>query len=250
LNILISNDDGISSSGIKALESVFKQKHNTFLIAPLKERSATSMALTIFDRMRVEKVLEDHYIVDGYPVDCVNIGLHGGIFPEIDMVLSGINRGVNMGHDVHFSGTVGAARHGAIHGKYSFSISSGKFHNDASYIEEAEVVLELIETKLDFFKKGIVYNINFPIEFSKNINEIQLTKLGKRLYTDTYKTKNIIGGVYDFFLGGSELSYIDTPDSDFHAFYLNQISLTPISLDTTDYTELDRITSDQIFQRE
>ncbi len=250
MNILISNDDGISSNGIKALETVFKKKHNTFLIAPLKERSATSMALTIFDRMRVEKVLEDHYIVDGYPVDCVNIGLHGGIFPEIDMVLSGINRGVNMGHDVHFSGTVGAARHGAIHGKYSFAISSGKFHKDATYLAEAEVILELIETKLDSFKKGIVYNINFPTEFSKNIHEIKITKLGKRLYTDTYKKTNIIGGVYDFFLGGSDLSYIDTPGSDFHAFYLNQISLTPISLDTTDYTEFDRLLSSKVFPPE
>jgi 5'-nucleotidase len=241
MNILISNDDGISSNGIKALETVFKKKHNTFLIAPLKERSATSMALTIFDRMRVEKVLEDHYIVDGYPADCVNIGLHGGIFPEIDIVLSGINRGVNMGHDIHFSGTVGAARHGAIHNKFAFAISSGKLSKTENYLLEAEQILELIEKKLNIFQKGIVYNINFPEKFSNDIDNIRFTHLGTRQYTDTYKKTNIIGGVFDFFLGGSELDHISTKGSDFEAYGSGIVSLTPISLDTTDYTEKERL---------
>lgn len=77
MNILITNDDGIASSGIKALEAVLRKEHDTFLIAPLRERSATSMALSIYDSMRVERINDNHYIVDGYPADCVNIGLHG-----------------------------------------------------------------------------------------------------------------------------------------------------------------------------
>ena len=114
MNILISNDDGITSNGIHALKKALSRKHNVFLIAPAKEKSATSQALTIFHRMHVEKLDDTTYTVDGFPTDCVNIGLFGEIFPEIDMVVSGINRGVNMGHDVHYSGTVGAARHGAV----------------------------------------------------------------------------------------------------------------------------------------
>lgn len=237
MNILITNDDGISSKGIIALETVLQQEYSTYLIAPLHERSATSQTLTIFASMRVEKVLEDHYVVDGFPADCVNIGLHGNIFPEVEMVLSGINRGVNMGHDVHYSGTVGAARHGAVHNKYSFAISSGKLATDEDYLQEARLVLELIQKKLHLFKKGIVYNINFPQNYSNSLQEIEFTHLGVRTYSDVYKRQKIIGGIEEFALGGSELGHRITEGSDFSAYERSKISITPILLDTTHYVE-------------
>lgn len=239
MNILITNDDGISCNGIIALEKAFKKKHKTFLIAPLKERSATSMALSIYDKMRVEKVYDDHYIVDGYPVDCVNIGLHGEIFPKIDLVISGINRGVNMGHDVHYSGTVGAARHAAVHGFLAIAVSSGKINIDSDYSREAELLLELLETKPETFKKGIVYNLNFPQEYKPSLSEIKAARLGKRTYFDTYTRTPIIGGIFDFFLGGSELGHIKESGTDFEAYYMNKISITPISLDPTEKPELE-----------
>lgn len=241
MNILITNDDGISSPGIRSLEKVFKQKYNTFLIAPLKERSATSQALSIFSRIRVEKVSHDHYIVDGYPVDCVNIGLHGKIFPNIDIVISGINRGVNMGHDVHYSGTVGAARHGAIHGRLAFAVSSGNLKHGYNYEKEANFIFDLIDKHLDFFKTGIVYNINIPVEFSENVRDTQITKLGIRTYQDDYKVINIYENIYEFFLGGSHLGSVPTQDSDFLAFQNGKVSLTPISLDTTDWKEFSEL---------
>ncbi|MCB1179091.1 MAG: 5'/3'-nucleotidase SurE [Leptospiraceae bacterium] len=240
MNILITNDDGISSNGIKALEKIFKPKFKTYLIAPLKERSATSQALSIFDRLRVEKISEDHYIVDGYPVDCVNIGLHGNIFPPIDIVISGINRGVNMGHDVHYSGTVGAARHGAIHNKLSFAISSGNLDINYNYESEAKAILEIIENHLSTFQKGIVYNINIPLNF-KNISEMKITNLGIRTYADTYEVNNIYENISEFYLGGSELGKKITQGSDFEAFEKEFISLTPIGLETTDFKELEKL---------
>ncbi|MCB1143094.1 MAG: 5'/3'-nucleotidase SurE [Leptospiraceae bacterium] len=243
MNILITNDDGISSNGIRALEKVLGKKHSTFLIAPLKEKSATSMALSIFDKLRVEKVMENHYIVDGFPVDCVNIGLHGNIFPKIDLVLSGINRGVNLGHDVHYSGTVGAARHGAIHDYMSIALSSGNIDKDYSYIPEAEMFLEILETKLDIFQKGIVYNINFPVNFDSSPDKIKLTTLGKRVYYDTYEINSIYEGISDFFLGGSELGKVITPGSDFEAYEKGYVSITPISLYPSDYDEYKRLKS-------
>lgn len=237
MNILITNDDGISSAGIRALEKVLKQKYNTYLIAPLKERSATSQALTIFNRMRVEKVNFDHFVVDGYPVDCVNIGLHGKIFPNIDIVLSGINRGVNMGHDVHYSGTVGAARHAAIHGRLSFAISSGNLKGNYNYEKEANYIFRLLEEHLDQFKTGVVYNINFPIEFSEDFRDLQITQLGIRTYEDDYKVVNIFENIYEFFLGGSTLGSIPTENSDFLAYQNGKVSITPISLNVTDEKE-------------
>ncbi|MCB1191216.1 MAG: 5'/3'-nucleotidase SurE [Leptospiraceae bacterium] len=241
MNLLISNDDGISSNGIKALEKVLSQKYKVFVIAPLKEKSATSQAMSITERLRVEKVYENHYIVDGFPVDCVNIGIFGNIFPKIDIVISGINRGVNMGHDVHYSGTVGAARHAAIHNKYAFAVSSGKIDRDSDYTREAEIILQLLQEKLSVFKKGVVYNINFPEEFSPTLDSIEITQLGIRTYYDTYTVTQLIDNIYEFYMGGSQLGHQFSPGSDFDAYYSKKIPLTPILLDTTDYKEIESL---------
>ncbi|PJZ67267.1 5'/3'-nucleotidase SurE [Leptospira wolffii] len=239
MNILITNDDGITSNGILALENVLGKKHNTFLIAPLKERSATSMALSIYDSLRVEKVNENHYIVDGYPVDCVNIGLHGNIFPKIDAVLSGINRGVNMGHDVHYSGTVGAARHGAIHNRISLAISSGNVDKTYDFLSEAELVSEILDAWSDHFQSGTVYNINIPLRFERDLSSIETVSLGKRTYVDTYHSNPIIGGISDFYLGGSELGHVEEPGTDFDTFFRGKVALTPLGLNQTYEPELE-----------
>lgn len=238
LNILITNDDGISSNGIKALEEIFQQKHNTFLIAPLKEKSATSQALNIHSKMRVERVNDNHYIVDGYPVDCVNIGIHGNIFPKIDMVISGINRGMNMGYDVHYSGTVGAARHASIHNILAFAVSSGNLTDGYTYLDEAKILLNFIDQNLSLFQKKTVYNINFPIEYDKINPKFVPANLGVRTYVDVYKAEFIIGGISDYFLGGSELGYIALPDTDFEVYSKNQIPISPLQLDSTNQREL------------
>lgn len=248
MNILITNDDGIASRGILSLEKVLSTKHSTYLIAPLKERSATSMALTIFDSMRVERVNPNHYIVDGYPVDCVNIGLHGEIFPKIDLVISGINRGVNMGHDVHYSGTVGAARHAAVHKVPTLAISSGKRESDADYTAEAEIVLRMIESEYVNFQKGIVYNINFPKIYKPYPESIRYTELGLRTYSDRYDKKVLYENISEFFLGGSELGHNMTSLSDFEAYQNGYISITPILLNTTDKKELERLNKENLWK--
>ena len=240
MNILITNDDGISSSGIKALENILGKSHNTYLVAPLKEKSATSMALTIFDKMRVEKFNSNHYVVDGYPVDCVNIGLHGNIFPKIDLVISGINRGVNMGYDVHYSGTVGAARHAALHKYKSIAVSSGNKEVEYDYISEAEDVSKFVQDHYDNLTPGVIYNINFPVNY-KPYPAIKSTKLGIRTYTDSYDRTIIYENISEYFLGGSELGSLITDDSDFLAYDLGYISITPISLETTAFDEIQKI---------
>ncbi|HMZ58333.1 MAG TPA: 5'/3'-nucleotidase SurE [Leptospiraceae bacterium] len=241
MNILITNDDGIGSEGILALEKVLRKKHHVYLIAPLKEKSATSQALSIFDRIRVEKHSENRVIVDGYPCDCVNIGLHGNVFPKIDAVVSGINRGVNMGHDVHYSGTVGAARHASIHGILSFSVSSGRFGKDVSYQREAEAFFEIFENLHSVFQPGCVYNINFPPNFDSVEKSLRAVSLGKRIYHDTYEVTEFVDGIYEFYLGGSELGNDLTPETDFEAYSKGCVTLTPIELNTTDFDRLEKL---------
>ncbi len=240
MNILITNDDGISSDGIKALEKELGKNHNTFLIAPLKERSVTSMALTIFQSMRVEKVNDNHYIADGFPADCVNIGLYAEIFPKIDFVISGINRGVNMGYDMHYSGTVGAAKHGALHGLPSLAVSSGRIDPEDGYAKEAILVNEFITKHGSRILPGEVWNLNFPPEVlgKGGLDQLVFTKLGRRRYTEKYEKKNIIGGVSEFQLNGSLLGHDDEPGTDFEAYYAGKIPVTPIQLDLTQFSRL------------
>jgi len=240
LNLLITNDDGISSSGIKALEEVLGHTHSTYLIAPLKERSVTSMCLTVFQSMRVERINDNHYIADGFPADCVNIGLYGDIFPKIDMVLSGINRGVNMGFDVHYSGTVGAAKHGALHGIPSIAISSGRIDPPDGYKREASLVSEFLDRYAKLLREGEVWNLNFPPEIGggAGLDQLKLSKLGRRRYIEKYEKNSIIGGVSEFQLNGSLLGHENEAGTDFEAYYQNKIPLTPILLNMTETERL------------
>lgn len=238
MKILLSNDDGISSLGIQALKKVLSSEFDVYLSAPSKERSATSQALTIFKKLIVEKHDDKTYSVGGFPTDSVNVALFGKIFPEMNMVISGINRGVNMGHDVHYSGTVGAARHGAVHGLYSIAVSSGNREENYDYIKEAEYILQFLKNQFLALKKGIVYNINFPIEFSKNLSDLKLTKLGKRTYSDEYHINPISEKKSQYLLALTELGYVVEEGTDFEAFYNHQVSLSPIHLDTTHDDEL------------
>lgn len=240
MNILITNDDGISSPGILALERFISRDHDTFLVAPLKERSCTSMALTLFSGMRVQMINKNHYIVDGFPSDCVNIGLFAGIFPKIDLVLSGINRGVNMGYDVHYSGTVGAAKHGALHGVPALAVSSVRIDPNDGYEREALLVRDFINEYVPRLNKGTVYNINFPDKIAEpaDLSQLAWTRLGKRLYTENYEKKHIIAGISEFTLNGSILNYDPEPGSDFHAFDQGKIPISTILLDVTDTAEL------------
>lgn len=242
MNILITNDDGISSAGILALERFLSRDHNTYLVAPLKEKSCTSMALTLFSGMRVEMVNENHYIADGYPADCVNIGLYSGIFPKIDLVLSGINRGVNMGYDVHYSGTVGAAKHGSLHGITSLSVSSSRIDPEDGYEREALLVRDFLNEYHHRLTPSTVYNINFPTDLRPpgDLSLLTWTHLGRRVYTENYEKKHIIGGVSEFILNGSELDFHADPGSDFEAFESGLIPISAVRLDLTDEKELSR----------
>ncbi|GBF50947.1 acid phosphatase [Leptospira ryugenii] len=245
MNILITNDDGISSAGIKALETVLGKEHNTYLIAPLKERSVTSMALTVFQSMRVEKVNENHYIADGFPADCVNIGLYAEIFPKIDLVLSGINRGVNMGYDMHYSGTVGAAKHGALHGIPSLAVSSGRIDPEDGYIREARLVLDFIQKYGSLIQAGEIWNMNFPPEISGDggLSQLAFVRLGRRRYHEKYEKTQIIGGVSEFRLNGSLLGHDQEAGTDFEAYDLGKIPVTPILLDLTHHVRLEKLKS-------
>ena len=168
VNILLSNDDGYKSLGLRVLKIALCKFGNVITVAPHKDISASSSCLSVHTPVKIKKVSNDFYKVYGTPADCVHIGARGISKKYPDIIFSGINFGSNMGDDVIYSGTVGAAiegRHARL-GSYAISITSKnpKYVNDLD--EKVNIVLEFIFTKLNSNKA--IYNINIPdMPFSK-----------------------------------------------------------------------------------
>jgi len=235
MNILFTNDDGIHFPGIEALVEAFKEVANVYVFAPAMEKSATSQAMTLFEDIYVKKLDDRTYIVNGYPVDCVNIALHGGFLNEkIDLVISGINKGVNMGEDIFYSGTVSAARHAYIHGIPALAVSSGFLDATGDFKRVAAFVLNFVEENFQRLEKPFLLNINYP-KLAKIPEKIKWTKCGVRIYRDSYKKSSLSGNEFLVNLGGSTLGYKEIGDCDFEVYENGYVSITPLNKDGTDY---------------
>jgi len=241
MNFLVTNDDGIDFIGLQVLRDKLSSLGNVYTFAPTKERSGTSSAITIFDDVHVKKVNNYDFIVDGFPVDCVNIGLNGNLVDiKFDYIISGINKGVNMGQDVYYSGTVGAARHGFIHGYKSIAISCGNLDEYGDYSQVASFLHDFIyftEKNRSLFSNKFLFNINFPTE-NKIPDQVKFTLLGNRIYGDQYAKKDIGKNEYYLNLGGSILGYKEEAGTDFEAYGNNKISVTPLAEHATSFTKL------------
>ena len=178
MKILLTNDDGIQAEGIKALYNAFSTSHDVYLIAPESEKSACSNAITVRSQISIKKVAENQFSVSGYPADCVIIGLSGDFIPEVDLIISGINHGPNVGDDLIFSGTVAGARTASIFGKAAIAISIDSYHRESVYFNEAsEFLLGFVDDISDHIMNQanrivseaegtapspLFYNINYP----------------------------------------------------------------------------------------
>lgn len=245
MRILIVNDDGLYSNGMIHLENELKNSFEVYSVCPDRQRSATSQAITIRETLRIEKVNPYHYKVNGYPVDCVNIALYSNIIPEIDLVISGINHGPNLGDDVHYSGTVGAARHALIHQKKAIAISYEQYDLEGDFRRVAKWFKHWILENYQNINYDVIYNINYPLEENVDLNapfpEYEFTFQGKRLYKDQYdileeeNNQQWILKLKETILGKEIL-----PGSDFFAIQNKKISITPLTLNTTHWEELKR----------
>ena len=123
MKLLVTNDDGILSEGIRALANSLSVLGEVWVVAPDRERNAVSHALTLHRPLRITTIAPQHYAINGTPADCVNIGIHFLLPEKPDLVISGINKGANLGNDINYSGTVAAAVEGTLMGVPSFAIS-------------------------------------------------------------------------------------------------------------------------------
>ncbi len=248
MNILITNDDGIWAEGISVLkEYLEKAGHDVLVCAPDVERSATGHAITIRKPIWVKDIIKNGtlfgYATTGTPADCVKLGLRQLSTRKIDLVVSGINRGANLGTDIQYSGTVSGALEAAILGYPAIAISSQN-QETPHYETAAEFLCKFIrEFDMSVVPDYGAININVPsIEYS-DLKGYRITKQSTRRFNDFYEHRKDPYGNSYYWLMGSYLEEELTDDSDIYAVLNGFASVTPLTLFMTDerlYEQLNR----------
>ncbi len=257
MNILLSNDDGVFATGLNILFDELKSIANVVIVAPDRERSGSSHSLTIDRPLRVQEIKPNVYSVDGTPTDTVNIAVHSILKYKPDMVISGINYGGNMCDDITYSGTVSAAMEGAIIGIKSMSVSlvvnkgGGYLPGDPSSEENLELSfkkaakftanLALVLNKIEL-PKFTFLNVNIPSTIIKNPGfDYKITKQGKRYFEDFVVEKIDPRGRKYYWIWGKNIKFDDIKNSDYEAVHGGLISITPIQLDLTNYSAIEKL---------
>jgi 5'-nucleotidase len=239
--ILVTNDDGVHSPGLLSLYNSMKQLGDAYVIAPDRERSAVSHALTMHRPLRVERLREHVYSMNGTPTDCVAIGINK-ILPERPaFVVSGINKGANLGDDITYSGTVSAAIESTIMGIPSFAVSlvitekASSLNLDTASKIALEVGRYILDNSLPY---DTLLNVNVPNIPARDIAGIKLTRQGKRIYDNSIQETFDPHGEKHYWIGGGRPFWEHGEDTDIQAIQDNHISITPIHLDLTNYDAL------------
>jgi 5'-nucleotidase len=238
--ILITNDDGIFSQGIRRLASALSAVADVVVVAPDREQSATGHALTLSRPLRMQKVEESWYAVDGTPTDCVNLGVLALLKDDPpDLVCSGINFGLNLGDDVTYSGTVSATFEGTLLGIPSVAFSQ-EVGEGFSFDAAADFARRLVEVLLtEELPRDLLLNVNVP---AGPIQGIRFTRLGRRIYKQSVIEKLDPRGRKYYWIAGTP-QWENASGTDFEAISMGFISVTPLHLDLTYYPGLESVTS-------
>ena len=234
--ILVSNDDGIEASGIQVLAETLADLGDVYVVAPDRERSATGHAFTLSHPLRVDKIEERWFAVDGTPADCVYLGLHKLVGGKPDLVVSGINHGYNLGSDVFYSGTVAGAVEAALRDVPAIAISlehrPGKTRDRERFRPAARFAHALGRAVLERgLPPGTLLNVNVPAAASPK--DFQWTRLGRRVYREQVEERDDIRGRRYYWIGGAPVHVDHEPGSDGAAVTRGHVAVTPLGLDLT-----------------
>lgn len=222
---LVSNDDGIWAPGLKTLCEVAEDFGEVTVVAPHIERSGASHMISIHYPLRVESIDDKKFAVEGSPADCVKVGLKKLLKVQPDIVLSGINRGPNLGQDTMYSGTVGAAMEAALHGIGAIAFSThGK--RPLQYDTAGRVARYLLEKQGLFNGFSGVLNVNVPSIPFNEIKGMRFTKLGKRIYGDDIIENTDPRGKPYYWIGGDTDLNSSTVDTDCELVEQGFVTLT------------------------
>jgi 5'-nucleotidase len=230
--VLLSNDDGYAAEGLRALAKALAPRARVIVCAPESNQSATSHSLSLHRVLRLKQVEEDVFCVDGTPADCVYVALHseGRVVPrKPDLVVSGMNHGLNLGFDVFYSGTVAAAREGALRGIPAIAVSADhKADRTAAAELGARLAFALLAEHGKAKGKTPLFNVNVPPGQSWGVRP---TKLGARLYSEDVVFRKDPRGHEYLWIGGAGVRHDLVPGSDTEAYDEGFASITPLTLD-------------------
>jgi 5'-nucleotidase len=244
MRLLLSNDDGILARGLECLERAARPLGDVWVVAPDREQSATSHSLTLHHPLRPVQLGDQRWQVDGTPTDCVMVAISALLPDRPDFVLSGINHGPNMGEDVLYSGTVAAAMEGLALGVPSIAVSfAGRvLRSDDSLLEDhVSTLTTLLDhlTKLPAFPADTLLNVNIPAVPAAEVKGVKLTRLGRRVFSDSLTKMKDPWGREILWIGGGSVAWSGSDDSDFRAVKDSYVSVTPLHLDLTARDRLD-----------
>lgn len=235
--ILVTNDDGIFSEGIRLLAEALAAVGEVFVVAPDREQSASGHSLTLHRPLRMRRTEERWYAVDGTPTDCVNLAVLSLLENDPpDLVASGINFGLNLGDDVTYSGTVSATFESSLLGIPSVAFSQ-EVGEGFSFEPAARFAAALVETVLEEgseLPRDLLLNVNFP---AGEAQKVRLTRLGHRVYKQTVVEKRDPRGRKYYWIAGTP-EWEEAEGTDYHALSNGHVSVTPLHLDLTDYRGL------------
>ena len=242
--VLCSNDDGILARGLECLERAARPLGETFVVAPDREQSATSHPLTLHHPLRPIELETNRWQVDGTPTDCVMLAIEALMPQRPDFVLSGINHGPNMGEDVLYSGTVAAAMEGLALGVPAIAVSFAgrELRAEGSLLEQhVEPLARLLKhiTSLPEFPVNTLLNINIPAIPASEVKGVKLTKLGRRVFSDSIAKMKDPWGRPIYWIGGGSVTWGSEDGTDVSAVKEGYISVTPLHLDVTFQARLD-----------
>lgn len=242
INILVTNDDGVYSNGIKALADEMSKLGNVSVVAPASEKSATSHSLTLHRPLRAKKIGKGQiYAVNGTPTDCVHLALNGLLKVKPQIVVSGINVGPNLADDITYSGTVAAAIEATLQGIPAIAVSvAGK--NKVYFKAAREIVFKLVKRIIKQpLPPNVLLNVNVPNMTGDRIKGYRFTRQGKRRYGESVIEKLDPRGEKYYWIGGYVMKDTPIENSDIQAVNEGYISITPLQLDFTAYTFLGKM---------
>jgi 5'-nucleotidase len=241
--ILLSNDDGIHAPGLATAREKLRRLGRVIVVAPDRQRSGAGHSLTLDVPLRVNRLEDDVMSVTGTPTDCVLLAVRNLLDARPDILVSGVNRGPNLGDDVTYSGTVAAAMEGTLLGIPSVAVSLDRSPTDRyDYGCAAEIAVSIGRLVL---KRGIppgaLLNVNVPSLPMDEIKGVRITKQGKQSYDEPIVEKTDPRGRLYYWIGGPQATWEKDPDTDFAAVASGYVSVTPIDLDFTDYDAFDEL---------
>lgn len=243
MKILLTNDDGFDAPGIKILKKQLEEDgHKTILVAPHIERSANSHMITLHDPLRIFKKSETEFAINGTPADCMIVASeHIVKNMDIDVVISGINGGQNLGEDILYSGTVAAALEASFMGYKSIAISTVAYKNQ-KFETAAKYLSKMLDNNiLELINNREILNINVPSVEYEEIKGIKVTNIGHRKYLDFLHKDTDPRGRELFWIGGDKTVWDKDENCDAFAIENNYISITPVQFNFTNHKEMNKI---------